>query len=156
MTHKLEIVCNRFKPLKIVLLAACLLVDFCNLWIFFAGIVAANIWEILKSLLIFAILLVVRFAACALIYGWKYCFDDKKLQVEKYGGIIRKKYSFDYDKIDELKKIDRCDSKDKSTKFVCKGCNYDLFEMIYDGKRYVIALDEYAYCLIKGKVYDIS
>lgn len=161
MRHVIEINCERLKPLKLFLLALCLVIDFGNLWIFLAGIATRNVWEIVKSLGIFAILIVVRVVACTLTYKWLYKFDAEKVVVNKVVfGKQRQKVAMEYCKIDSVEKVDVDSQKPRKSPddviLAPQNCKYDIYAITYENKRYFIALDEYGYCIIKGKTYDIS
>lgn len=161
MRHTIEIHCERLKPLKLLLLAICLVIDFGNLWIFVAGIATRNVLEIVKSLGIFAILTVVRIVACTLTHKWQYDFDSEKVVISKVIlGKGRQKATIEYCKIESIEKVDGDSRKPRKSSLdvilAPKNCKYDIYAITYENKRYTIALDEYGYCILKGKTYDIS
>ena len=161
MRYTIEINYERLKPLKLLLLALCLVIDFGNLWIMIAGIATRNVWQIVKSLGIFAFLIAVRIIACTLTHKWLYKFDAEKVVVNKVVlGRQRQKVAIEYCKIDSIEKVDRESQKPRKSPddviLAPKNCKYDIYAITYENKRYFIALDEYGYCIIKGKTYDIS
>ncbi|MDY4593088.1 MAG: hypothetical protein SO434_06795 [Eubacteriales bacterium] len=161
MRHSLEISCEKLKPIKIILLALCLVIDFGNLWIFLAGIATKNVWEIVESLGVFAILICVRIIACALTYKWQYDFDVEKVVISKIvWNKKRQKTTIEYAKIENVEKVDLNIEKTRKSSDVIllapKNCNYEIYAITIGNKRYLIALDEYGYCMLKGKTYDIS
>ncbi|MGN0796598.1 MAG: hypothetical protein ACI4M5_00135 [Christensenellales bacterium] len=161
MRYTLQINCDKLKIVKIILLAVCLVVDFGNLWIFLTGIVSKNIREIIKSLAIFAILICVRVIACALTYKWRYDFDNEKVEVYKL--ILGKKLhntTIEYAKIERMEKVGsealKATSKSGAIVLAPTHCNYEKYAITIDNKLYIIALDEYGYCKLKGKTNDLS
>ena len=159
MRYTLQINCERLKPLKIIILATCLVVDFGNLWIFFAGIATRNIWEVVKSLAIFVVLVIVRVIACTLTYKWRYDLDNEKVEISKVIlGKERQSTTIEYSKIESIAKLEsNSNAVSAGAKVLApRNCKYQKYAIICDNKQYIVALDEYGYCKVKGKTNDLS
>lgn len=158
MRYTLQINCDRLKPLKIIILAACLVVDFGNLWIFLAGIATKNIWEVVKSLAIFVALLLIRVIACTLTYKWNYDFDNEIVEISKViFGKKRQTTTIEYAKIENIAKLNGEVNVSAGAKILApKICKYQKYAITCDSKQYIVAMDEYGYCKVKGRTNDLS
>ena len=89
MKHNYSLQNSKLKPFKLIILAAALVFDFANIWVFISGIVERNVPRILQALGVFLALLLVRVGSTFLTCRHDYNFDQTKLVVSKVFPYLR-------------------------------------------------------------------
>ena len=128
MKHNYSLQNSKLKPFKLIILAAALVFDFANIWVFISGIVERNVPRILQALGVFLALLLVRVGSTFLTCRHDYNFDQTKLVVSKVFPYLRPKpVVIEYDKIDNIRLFVQ-DNKSKKAIWLCsKPCHFDFY-----------------------------
>ncbi len=156
MKHRYSLQNNKLKPLKLIILAAALIFDFANFWVFISGIVERLLPRVLQAVGVFLALLLVRICSTFLTCRYDYNFDENKLIVTKVFSYYHPKaVCIDYDKISNIKQYSEEEKSYKPIWLCSKPCHFDLYMIEYQSKNYVIALDEYGYCMLNRCTNDI-
>lgn len=155
MKHRYSMQNDKLKILKIIVLAIALLFDFANIWVFISGIVERMWSRILQAVGVFLLLLLVRIGSTFLTCRYDYNFDENSLRISKVFPYFHPQPVYvEYDKIDSIQPL--TSQKPQKAIWLCsKSCHFDLYVIEYQSKNYVIALDEYGYCMLNRCTNDI-
>ncbi|MGN0765216.1 MAG: hypothetical protein ACI4MO_01855 [Christensenellales bacterium] len=83
--------------------------------------------------------------------------DNEKVEISKIIlGKKRQSTTIEYSKIESIAKLESNAVSAGAKVLAPRNCKYQKYAIICDNKQYIVALDEYGYCKVKGKTNDLS
>ena len=155
MIHYYKLGEKKYVVLRQIILAICLLFSLANLVFMITSIIVKTWINLLYVLLIWLGLLIIRITSSFLVYNLEYKFNEDSLVILKSYPIFKKsRIDFNYDKIDSIVEYNG-KNEDKLISYCPKSCAFKKYVIKYQNSAYLIALDEYGYCMLNRSTNDL-